>query len=70
LWQQRSRLNNFHDRLHGLSPLNILERGYALVFDSEGQLVKDATQVPPGSDVKARLARGELTATVKSASSS
>src|SRR5947207_5473174 len=49
-WQQRSRLNNFHDRLHGLSPLNILERGYALVFDSEGQLVKDATQVPPGSD--------------------
>jgi exodeoxyribonuclease VII large subunit len=69
LWQQRSRVEHFHDRLQGLSPLNILERGYALVFDAEGNLVKDGAQVQTGSEIRARLATGELTATVKTATS-
>jgi exodeoxyribonuclease VII large subunit len=48
-----------------LSPLAILERGYALVFDAAGQLVKDSTQVNPGDEISARLARGAIQATVK-----
>ena len=54
--------------LEMLSPLAILERGYALVFDSAGQLVKDAAQVNAGQEISARVARGEIRATVKKGS--
>ena len=51
--------------LDALSPLAILNRGYALVFDSSGRLVKDAASVTPGDEVTARVAHGKLTAVVK-----
>jgi exodeoxyribonuclease VII large subunit len=47
-----------------LSPLAILERGYALVFDSEGKLLKNASRVKPGDHISARLAHGEIQAEV------
>ena len=65
LLQRRSRLERLAGSLEALSPLAILERGYALVFDSSGNLVKDSSAVKVGDEVKARLARGEITATVK-----
>jgi exodeoxyribonuclease VII large subunit len=65
LLQRRSRLERLAGSLEALSPLAILERGYALVFDSSGNLVKDSSAVKVGDEVKARLARGEMTATVK-----
>ncbi|MGC2193532.1 MAG: exodeoxyribonuclease VII large subunit [Terriglobales bacterium] len=65
LLQRRSRLERLTSQMEALSPVAILERGYALVFDSSGKLVKDATQVEVGEDVTARLARGQITATVK-----
>ena len=34
--------------LDALSPIKILERGYALVFDDKGALVKDASQLAAG----------------------
>jgi exodeoxyribonuclease VII large subunit len=65
LLRHRGRLERSDGRLRGLSPLSALDRGYALVFDAQGQIVKDAAQVKTGEDIRARLARGELTATVK-----
>src|SRR5512146_20207 len=65
LLRQRSRLEQLEARLQGLSPLNILDRGYALVFDAQGKLIKDAAQVQSGEQIRARLAKGELSATVK-----
>lgn len=65
LLRHRSRLEQLEARLQGLSPLNILDRGYALVFDAQGKLVKDAAQVQSGEQIRARLAKGELSATVK-----
>ena len=50
--------------LEALSPVSILNRGYALVFDSKGGLLKDAGQVKPGDEVSARLAHGRLRARV------
>jgi exodeoxyribonuclease VII large subunit len=64
--QRRTRLAGLTDGLQALSPLAVLERGYALVFDSSGKLVKDARQTKLGSDVTARLAHGQITAIVKS----
>jgi exodeoxyribonuclease VII large subunit len=65
LLQNKVRLERMGRALEMLSPLAILERGYALVFDAAGQLVKDAGQVKAGEEVRARLARGEIRATVK-----
>jgi exodeoxyribonuclease VII large subunit len=47
-----------------LSPLAILKRGYAVVFDSRGRLLKDAGAVKKGEDITARLARGSVRALV------
>jgi len=52
--------------LEALSPVAILNRGYALVFDANGQLVKDAERLKPGDDISARLARGQVRARVNS----
>ena len=65
LQQKRARLEQLTSQMEALSPVAILERGYALVFDASGKLVKDAAQVNAGEDISARLARGEISATVK-----
>ena len=65
LLRRRGRLEQLAGELAALSPVSILERGYALVFDASGKLVKDAEQVKTGDDITARVAKGEITATVK-----
>jgi exodeoxyribonuclease VII large subunit len=50
--------------LNQLSPVKVLERGYAVVFTAEGRLLKDAADAPVGSDIRVRLAAGRLGATV------
>jgi exodeoxyribonuclease VII large subunit len=67
LLQNKIRIERFGRALETLSPLAILERGYALVFDSAGQLVKDAGLVKAGDEIRARVARGEIAAVVKKA---
>jgi len=65
LQQAKSGLNQFEARLQALSPLNILERGYAIVFDDQGQTVKDPQQVASGGEIAIRVARGDFNATKK-----
>ena len=65
LLQRRSRLEQLSGQIEALSPLAILERGYALVFDSSGRVLKDAEQVSAGDEILARLSRGTVTAVVK-----
>jgi exodeoxyribonuclease VII large subunit len=50
--------------LQTLSPLAVLNRGYALVFDEAGTLVREAADVPEGSLISTRLAHGSLTSRV------
>jgi exodeoxyribonuclease VII large subunit len=50
--------------LEALSPVAILNRGYALVFDAKGRLVKDAARLKAGDELSARLARGRVRARV------
>jgi exodeoxyribonuclease VII large subunit len=64
LLQHKVRSERLHTALASLSPLAILERGYALVFDSEGKLLKDARNVRIGDEISARLAHGEVQAAV------
>jgi exodeoxyribonuclease VII large subunit len=66
LLRRRSRLEQASGKLATLSPVAILERGYSLIFDAQGALVKDTAQLAPGDPIQARLARGELRARVES----
>ena len=50
--------------LHGVSPLATLDRGYAILLDADGKAVTDAARVREGDRIRARLAKGELLASV------
>jgi exodeoxyribonuclease VII large subunit len=63
LARRRAALDELTAHLKQLSPLKILERGYAIVY-SEAGVVKDPTAAPPGSQIHVRLAEGSLNATV------
>lgn len=65
LLQYRGRLDRLTGKLQALSPVAILERGYALVFDASGSLVKSTEQLGIGETVRTRLAHGEFSAEVK-----
>jgi len=65
LLRRRSRWERAHSNLEALSPKAILARGYALVFDASGRLVKQASQLAPGEQVRTQLGRGEFTARVE-----
>lgn len=53
-------------RLHAVSPLGTLQRGYAIVSDPEtGALIRDASSLVAGKEITGRLARGSFLAEVK-----
>ncbi|MGA6985128.1 MAG: exodeoxyribonuclease VII large subunit [Terriglobales bacterium] len=64
LLESRGALDRQTASLEALSPVAILNRGYALVFDAKGELVKDAARLQAGDEVSARLARGRVRARV------
>src|SRR5580692_10413685 len=64
LLQHKVRSERLRTALESLSPLAILDRGYALVFDSEGNLLKDVDPLNVGDEISARLAHGQLHASV------
>jgi exodeoxyribonuclease VII large subunit len=51
--------------LDALSPLAVLQRGYAIAEDEAGKLLRDAAAVNVGDRVKVRLARGRLSTKVE-----
>jgi exodeoxyribonuclease VII large subunit len=60
----QTRLNRASARLEALSPLAVLSRGYALVYASDGTLLRSSAGTSPGDTIRARLAQGALEATV------
>ena len=52
-------------RLEERDPTRLLERGYAIAYDSSGKVLRSADQVSIGDDISVRLARGALDATVR-----
>jgi len=61
-----TRLSHASARLDALSPLAVLSRGYALVYSTDGTLLRNAADAGVGESVRARLASGSLSATVDS----
>ena len=69
--QQRLRhlqeqIGTLSHRLHTVSPLATLQRGYAIVSDlNTGTILREASTAKPGQDVRIKLGQGELSAEVK-----
>jgi exodeoxyribonuclease VII large subunit len=61
---RRSRLERSIARLEALSPLAVLSRGYALVYASNGRLLRTVADTTQGEVIYAKLAHGALEATV------
>ena len=64
LQRARGELAPLSAQLRQLSPLNVLERGYAIVQLEGGVVVRDAEQAPEGTPIDVRVARGDLKAVV------
>lgn len=61
---KRARLQTAAQALQLLNPLNVLDRGYALVFNEAGQTVTDASTLAPGAALRIRVQRGQIDAAV------
>ena len=61
----RARLGLVATALDALSPLAVLQRGYAIAEQADGRLLRDASSVSPGDELRVRLAKGRLTARVE-----
>ncbi|MFN2287275.1 MAG: exodeoxyribonuclease VII large subunit [Chromatocurvus sp.] len=55
-----ARLRELSQLLNTLSPLATLQRGYAIVSDSDNGILRDARKTQPGDRLQARLAIGTL----------
>lgn len=60
---KQQRLAQFAQTLNALSPLNTLQRGYAIILKDK-QIINDAKQVSKGDKITARLGNGEIKAVV------
>lgn len=52
-------------RLHALSPLGVLARGYSITFDAQGRIIRRATQVAAGAMIRSRLHEGQIISRVE-----
>ena len=62
---RRERVERLVARADALSPLRVLERGYALVFGPDGRLLRSPGDVAAGDAITARLAAGTIRALVE-----
>ena len=64
--EARERLGRAAVSLDALSPLAVLQRGYAIAQDASGKPVRDAASVAAGDELTVRLAKGKLNTRVES----
>ncbi|WP_072280824.1 exodeoxyribonuclease VII large subunit [Rappaport israeli] len=65
MMQAQQLLQHSMQALHHLSPLNILERGFAVVQNAQHEVVSQAHAVQTGERVTVRLAKGRLVCEVR-----
>jgi exodeoxyribonuclease VII large subunit len=59
------RVNRLTQALNNVGPLVVLSRGYAIVSDAQGDIVRSASQVKTGDPLKVRVSEGEFGARVE-----
>ncbi len=61
---QHRRLDKATSLLNTLGPQSTLDRGYAIVTDSAGEVLRNTDQMKPGVELTTRLANGRFNSTV------
>jgi exodeoxyribonuclease VII large subunit len=67
IWQARRREEALRLHLEQMSPLAVLARGYAIVENGDGQVLRSAVSASAGDPLKIRLHEGQLRAVVSEA---
>jgi exodeoxyribonuclease VII large subunit len=62
LLRHELRVEHLAAQLDALSPLRVLERGYAVARDAEGRVLRRRADFPPGRPFRLRLADGDVAA--------
>jgi exodeoxyribonuclease VII large subunit len=62
---RRAQLGQLGAGMAALSPLAVLDRGFAMVAREDGSIVRDAAGTSPGDHLRIRLARGALAVIVE-----
>lgn len=57
---RHSNWRRLDEKLQALSPLNVVQRGFAIVRKPDGSVVQDAAQVKPGDLLEAWLHKGKI----------
>ena len=65
LHEKSADLARLEASLAHLNPKAVLARGYSVVTDAQGKIVRDSTSLEPNSSIAVHLHRGRLDATVK-----
>ncbi|MBQ2932182.1 MAG: exodeoxyribonuclease VII large subunit [Clostridia bacterium] len=65
LEKKKQELGIIASRMEGLSPLKTLARGYSVVKNNEGKIVKAVSQVNPGENLMITVQDGEICTIVK-----
>ncbi len=68
LQQQRVKIEIYFHRLESLNPHAIFERGYSMLTNEDGEIIRSVTQVSIGETVHTRLRDGQLNSRVESIS--
>lgn len=63
--QKKNELQQAQQTLQAFNPESILDRGYAIVRNSKGQIVKNALDVQMNDDLQVQLAQGHLLVKLK-----
>jgi len=64
LSSSQSRLIVFKKVIQSIDPQNVLDRGYSLITNEEGSVIKDSAQISEGEEITAKLAKGSFGAKV------
>lgn len=64
LENRRSRIQLFSEKIASMNPQQILNRGYAMVYDESSNVISDSSKVNAGDKVFIKVKSGEIKATV------
>ena len=64
LTESHANLITFEKVIKSIDPQNVLDRGYSLIANKEGNIIKDSAQINEGEEITAKLAKGSFKAKV------
>ena len=65
LSKSQSRLVTYEKVIKSIDPQNVLDRGYSLITNTKGDVIKDSAQINEGDEIAAKLAKGSFEAKVE-----